>query len=229
MPIASLTTSEAEVAEMHREAAEGHITAAPFLRDLVVGLRAPFRGKLQAQIRSGCAGAGRRGSSLFPGSSGDARSGALRIRRSGAGAEGAARLGIRRHRRAGSGSIRKTTTPICGRGSRDWTNSPGSRQSGILACGSSRTPTVSYRALTTGRSTTFRRLATEVLSVGAGGWRSKSFAIFVVYASCRSSPGQRTRQAGRAPSSHRLHGRDALAGPRMLERWLRRDAAGRRA
>src|SRR3981189_3156801 len=29
-PIASLTTSEAEVAEMHREAAEGHITAAPF-------------------------------------------------------------------------------------------------------------------------------------------------------------------------------------------------------
>jgi branched-chain amino acid transport system substrate-binding protein len=30
MPIASLTTSEAEVAEMHQEAAEGHITAAPF-------------------------------------------------------------------------------------------------------------------------------------------------------------------------------------------------------
>jgi len=30
MPIASLTTSEAEVAEMNREAAEGHITAAPF-------------------------------------------------------------------------------------------------------------------------------------------------------------------------------------------------------
>src|SRR3981189_3877392 len=30
MPIASLTTSEAEVAEMHRETAEGHITPAPF-------------------------------------------------------------------------------------------------------------------------------------------------------------------------------------------------------
>jgi branched-chain amino acid transport system substrate-binding protein len=30
MPIASLTTSEAEVAQMSREAAEGHITAAPF-------------------------------------------------------------------------------------------------------------------------------------------------------------------------------------------------------
>src|SRR5258708_32932252 len=30
MPIASLTTSEAEVAQMRSEAAEGHITAAPF-------------------------------------------------------------------------------------------------------------------------------------------------------------------------------------------------------
>lgn len=34
MPIASLTTSEAEVAEMSREAAEGHITAAPFFEEL---------------------------------------------------------------------------------------------------------------------------------------------------------------------------------------------------
>jgi branched-chain amino acid transport system substrate-binding protein len=34
MPIASLTTSEAEVAEMHREAVEGHITAAPFFETL---------------------------------------------------------------------------------------------------------------------------------------------------------------------------------------------------
>lgn len=34
MPIASLTTSEAEVAEMGREAAEGHITAAPFFETL---------------------------------------------------------------------------------------------------------------------------------------------------------------------------------------------------
>lgn len=34
MPIASLTTSEAEVAEMSREAAEGHITAAPFFETL---------------------------------------------------------------------------------------------------------------------------------------------------------------------------------------------------
>ena len=34
MPIASLTTSEAEVAEMSAEAAEGHITAAPFFETL---------------------------------------------------------------------------------------------------------------------------------------------------------------------------------------------------
>jgi branched-chain amino acid transport system substrate-binding protein len=34
MPIASLTTSEAEVAEMGSEAAEGHITAAPFFETL---------------------------------------------------------------------------------------------------------------------------------------------------------------------------------------------------
>ena len=34
MPIASLTTSEAEVAEMSGEAAEGHITAAPFFETL---------------------------------------------------------------------------------------------------------------------------------------------------------------------------------------------------
>jgi branched-chain amino acid transport system substrate-binding protein len=34
MPIASLTTSEAEVAEMGTEAAEGHITAAPFFETL---------------------------------------------------------------------------------------------------------------------------------------------------------------------------------------------------
>jgi branched-chain amino acid transport system substrate-binding protein len=34
MPIASLTTSEAEVAEMNAEAAEGHITAAPFFETL---------------------------------------------------------------------------------------------------------------------------------------------------------------------------------------------------
>jgi ABC-type branched-subunit amino acid transport system substrate-binding protein len=32
MPIASLTTSEAEVAELHREAAEGHITAGRSLK-----------------------------------------------------------------------------------------------------------------------------------------------------------------------------------------------------
>ena len=43
MPIASLTTSEAEVAEMHAEAAEGHITAAPFFETLFIAVRAAFR------------------------------------------------------------------------------------------------------------------------------------------------------------------------------------------
>jgi len=36
MPIASLTTSEAEVAEMHREAAEGPHHGGAVLRNLVV-------------------------------------------------------------------------------------------------------------------------------------------------------------------------------------------------
>ena len=84
MPIASLTTSEAEVAEMHREAAEGHITAAPFFETSVVACGAAFRRQLQAQIRAGCAGDGGRGSCLFPVASGDARAGALWIGRSGA-------------------------------------------------------------------------------------------------------------------------------------------------
>src|SRR3977135_1727467 len=87
------------------------------------------------------------------------------------------------HRRDESGSIRKTTILTCGRGSRAWTNSVDSRRAGILVFGSSRTPTVSYRALTTGRLTTFKQSATEVLNAGAGWWRSKSFAIFVAYAS----------------------------------------------
>ena len=43
MPIASLTTSEAEVAEMSPEAAEGHITAAPFFETLATAGGAAFR------------------------------------------------------------------------------------------------------------------------------------------------------------------------------------------
>src|SRR5580693_9661662 len=42
MPIASLTTSEAEVAEMSAEAAEGHITAAPFFEALATAAAGRF-------------------------------------------------------------------------------------------------------------------------------------------------------------------------------------------
>src|SRR5258705_11265419 len=73
------------------------------------------------------------------------------------------------HHRDASGSTRKTITLISGRGSRGWTSSVGSRRSGILVVGASRTPTVSYRALTNGRLTTFRQSVTEVLNAGAGG------------------------------------------------------------
>jgi branched-chain amino acid transport system substrate-binding protein len=44
MPIASLTTSEAEVAEMSPEAAEGHITAAPFFEALATAAARRFIG-----------------------------------------------------------------------------------------------------------------------------------------------------------------------------------------
>ena len=76
MPIASLTTSEAEVAEMSPEAAEGHITAAPFFETLS-SRRRGVSSRVQAQIRRRCAGDGRRGGRLFSGPSGDARAGAL--------------------------------------------------------------------------------------------------------------------------------------------------------
>ena len=42
MPIASLTTSEAEVAEMSAEAAEGHITAAPFFEAMATAAARRF-------------------------------------------------------------------------------------------------------------------------------------------------------------------------------------------
>jgi branched-chain amino acid transport system substrate-binding protein len=42
MPIASLTTSEAEVAEMSPEAAEGHVTAAPFFEALATAAARRF-------------------------------------------------------------------------------------------------------------------------------------------------------------------------------------------
>ncbi len=50
MPIASLTTSEAEVAEMTPEAAEGHITAAPFFSTLATPAARTFVKEFRARF-----------------------------------------------------------------------------------------------------------------------------------------------------------------------------------
>ena len=95
MPIASLTTSEAEVAEMHREAAEGHITAAPFFETSSSPAARRFVESFKKKIRSRRARHRGRGSCIFPAASGHARAGTLRNGRSGAGPERAARFRIR--------------------------------------------------------------------------------------------------------------------------------------
>ncbi len=53
MPIASLTTSEAEVAEMIPEAAAGHITAAPFFSTLATPAAVKFVTEFQARFGAG--------------------------------------------------------------------------------------------------------------------------------------------------------------------------------
>ncbi len=55
MPIASLTTSEAEVAEMAPEAAEGHITAAPFFSTLATPAATRFVERFRARFGAGAA------------------------------------------------------------------------------------------------------------------------------------------------------------------------------
>ena len=50
MPIASLTTSEAEVAEMSVEAAAGHITAAPFFSELATPAASRFVADFRARF-----------------------------------------------------------------------------------------------------------------------------------------------------------------------------------
>ena len=93
-PIASLTTSEAEVADMSAEAAEGHVTAAPFFETLRDGDGAAFRGRLQGALRCRRPGAGRGGGGLFPGPPGGGGAGAGRHRRAGPRPGRAARRGI---------------------------------------------------------------------------------------------------------------------------------------
>src|SRR2546429_9165291 len=110
------------------------------------------------------------------------------------------------HRRGASGSTPKTTTPISGRGSHDWTNQVDSRRSGIPVFGSSRIPTVSYRALTTGRLTTFKQSATEVLGAGAGSGDPNPSRSSRTARPGGSSAGQLADQARRASAPHRLYG-----------------------
>ena len=129
MPIASLTTSEAEVAEMHREAAEGHITAAPFFetssspaaRRFVerfkekYGADAPVTAAAEAayfQLHLAMRALARCGS--------DDPEQVLKEMRD---SEFDAPQGRVTNR------PRKTITPISGRASRGWTNSAGSKRS----------------------------------------------------------------------------------------------------
>ncbi len=55
MPIASLTTSEAEVAEMRPDAAAGHITAAPFFSNLATPAAVRFVSAFRARFGPGAA------------------------------------------------------------------------------------------------------------------------------------------------------------------------------
>ena len=100
MPIASLTTSEAEVAEMSPEAAEGHITAAPFFETLATAAARRFisayklRYGADAPVTAGAEAA------YFQVHLAAARARARRHRRSGTAAAGVARFRVRRAARA---------------------------------------------------------------------------------------------------------------------------------
>ena len=115
-PIASLTTSEAEVAEMAAETAEGHITAAPFFETLGTAGRAPLHHRLQTAIRGGraddrrqqrppnfrCISPPRRSRAPAP----PTRNALLPD----------CAIRVRRRRRGACGSTARTITPISGRG-----------------------------------------------------------------------------------------------------------------
>ena len=131
MPIASLSTSEAEVAEMGPEVAEGHITAAPFFETMSspaakrfvssfkekFGSHAPVTASAEAayfQLHLAMRAVGKCGSddpeqvlAQLRDFEFDAPQGRVR-------------------------SIRKTTTPISGRVSRGWISKAGFRSCGIL-------------------------------------------------------------------------------------------------
>jgi branched-chain amino acid transport system substrate-binding protein len=117
MPIASLTTSEAEVAEMAPEVARGHITAAPFFDILDTPAARAFVAAYRPR-RSGEPAPTSMAWSMKPW-----------------------RMPNTMRRRAGCVSTATITTPISGRGWPGWMKTAASRSSGIPASGSSRTRT----------------------------------------------------------------------------------------
>ncbi len=118
MPIASLTTSEAEVAEMGAEAAEGHITAAPFFETLSSPAARRFVASFKEKYGADAPVTAGAEACVFSASSGDAgcRANADPTIRSRCWSNCAMPNSTRR--KGGSGSIRKTITPTSGRGSR---------------------------------------------------------------------------------------------------------------
>ena len=160
MPIASLTTSEAEVAQMHPEAAEGHITAAPFFETLSSATARHFVTSFKPKYGPDVpvtAAAEAAYFQVYLAMRALARCGTDDPERILAELKD---LNSTRHR-DGSGSIRKTTTLSFGRGSHAWTTRAVSRRSGIPACGSNPTPIVSCRASMTGLPTISRQSTVE--------------------------------------------------------------------
>ena len=116
MPIASLTTSEAEVAEMHPKAAEGHITAAPFFESLATPAARRFIAAYKLRFGANAPVTAGAEAAYFQVHLAAARLARCRYRRSRKAAAGVARCGIRRTRRDACGSMRVTITPTYGRG-----------------------------------------------------------------------------------------------------------------
>ena len=133
MPIASLTTSEAEVAEMNPEAAEGHITAAPFFEALATPAARRFISAYKLRYGANApvtAGAEAAYFQVHLAAAALAR--AAPTTRNGFCPHCVTRSLM--HRRAAFELTRATITPICGRELRSWTPEERSRPSGVPVC-----------------------------------------------------------------------------------------------
>jgi len=150
MPIASLTTSEAEVAEMGAEAAEGHINRRTVFETLSSATARRFVSNFKEKYGADAPVTAGAEASYF-----QLHLAMRAVAKCGSDDPEQVLVNLRdpnsTRRRGGCGSIWKTITPTSGRGLRASTATAASRRSGIRACASSRTPTVSSRAWTTGR------------------------------------------------------------------------------